>query len=102
MLGPLLAVLGVVAVAAVIRTRWRVRHSLYESLRMERHHQIEEARARALGETSPPAGRPSKVVDSGGALAVRETPVQLILGYAALLGALMVVLFGVVVLFGAR
>ena len=102
MLGSLLAVLGVVAVAAVVRTRWRVRHSLYESLRTERQQQIEQARARALGDSAPPAGRPSKVVESEGALAVRETPFQVVLGYAALLGAVVIVLFGVVVLLGAR
>lgn len=102
MLGPLLAVLGLVGVVAVMRTRWRVRHSLYESLRTERQRQIEEARARALGETPAPAGRPAKVVESGGGLAVRETPVQVVLGYAALLGALLAVLFGIVVLLGAH
>ena len=100
LLGPLIAVLGVVAVAAVIRTRWRVRHSLYETLRNERHRQIEEARARALGTTPASAAESPRVVESKGSLEVRETPLQIVLGYIALVVALLVVLLGVIVLVG--
>ena len=99
-LGLLIAALGLVAVLAVLRTRWRVRHSLYDSLRAERHRQVEEARARALGNATPTGDSSPRVIESKGDLKVRETTAQVLAGYAALVVALLLVLLGVVVLVG--
>ena len=101
MLGLLIAALGLVAVFAVLRTRWRVRHSLYDSLRAERQRQVEEARGRALGAGTAAGESPPRVIDSQGGLTVRETTAQVLAGHAALAVALLLVLLGVVVLVGA-
>jgi hypothetical protein len=56
LIGPLVAVIGVVAAAIVIRGRARTRRSLYASLRADRERRIREAKDHALAPRSRPGG----------------------------------------------
>ncbi len=92
LLPAVIAIFGVIAASFVIRTRYRVRQSLYTSLREQRAREIEKARHRALAGTSAEeAGR------AGG-----ESPLELTLGLISLAAALGLVLTGVVMAIGAR
>ncbi len=117
-LGTLTAVLGLTALAAVVRTRRRVRAPLYESLREERRRQVEETRDRIRGLRSPsspplaaaanpalgtalnpPAPLASDPPRPRSSMAAREEPLaQAVAGHAALLAALVSILLGVFLL----
>ena len=91
-----IAVLGVIATAFVVRTRYRVKHSLYTSVRRSRARQIERARRRALANAGPG--------DAGTSLTPRdgETALEMTLGLISLAAALGLVLMGILLAIGAR
>ncbi len=105
---PLISVVGVVATAIVLRTRWRVRASLYESLREERQSKIAMARVRI----SSPALRAvavapaqSLAIDSSAAREPAgeepsESRLHAAFGYVSLSAALLTILLGVLLLVG--
>src|SRR5581483_12521090 len=96
------------------RSRYREKQSLYETLRAERREQIEKARRRAVGEraatptpapaTESPAAAPTPARDGeppSGIAAIRAEAIQRgrgrnIVGVAALVASLVLVLLGVV------
>lgn len=87
----LIALLGVIATTFVIRTRYRVKHSLYTSVRMTQTRQVEEARRRVLAAAAAAEGiRPPG-----------ETALELTFGLISLVAALGLVLMGVVLAIGA-
>jgi hypothetical protein len=117
LIAPTVAVLGLIATFLVIRSRYREKQSLYETLRAERREQIEKARRRAISEAdepSPtptpaaatPASQPPEAVAPEGAppsgiAAIRAEAIQRgrtrsIAGVAALVASLVLVLLGVV------
>ncbi len=93
LLPPLVAVLGVIATAFIIRTRYRVKQSLYTSVRQQRAREILKARNRALAATT--AGDDS-------APARGESALEIAFGLTSLVAALGLVLMGVVMAIGAR
>jgi hypothetical protein len=92
LLPAVIAIFGVIATSFVIRTRYRVKQSLYKSLREQRARKIETARHRALAETTAEEAR-----RAGG-----ESPLELTFGLISLAAALGLVLTGVVMAIGAR
>ena len=98
----------------MLRTRRRVRHSLYEALREERRRQIEQVRAGPAGRSpgavdDPPADPPADAPADAPAdppeeepESIQESLAQLVTGHLALVGALVAILLGVVVLLGVR
>ncbi len=116
---PLIAAIGVVATAFVLRTRSRVRASLYDSLREERQKRIAEARSRAGSprpftvpvdegasapelQAVPPTPLPGASQDLLPAVPdpVPEARLHAFFGYLSLAAALLTVLLGVVMLIG--
>ena len=93
LLPPVVAVLGIIATAFVIRTRYRVRHSLYTSVRATRTRHVEEARRRALAAAAP-GGK--------GVASAAESVVETAFGLISLAAALGLVLMGVLLAIGAR
>jgi hypothetical protein len=67
LIGPLVAVVGLVAAAIVIRGRARTRRSLYASLRADRERRIREAKEHALA----PRSRPGGPITTGAPISVR-------------------------------
>ncbi len=102
--GPLVALLGLLAVVFVLRTRWRVRRSLYESLRAERQRQIEAAHRRGGGtggEASAGRGPAEPPVEAGVmAQRVRESRLQSAAGTAALVATVLLVVVGILLVVG--
>jgi len=118
LIAPTIAVLGLVATFLVVRSRYREKQSLYETLRAERREQIEKARRRAVGEraatptpapatespAAAPAAAPTPARDGeppSGIAAIRAEAIQRgrgrnIVGVAALVASLVLVLLGVV------
>ncbi len=94
----------------MLRTRRRVRHSLYEALREERRRQIEQVRAGPAGRSpsavdDPPADSPADAPadpPEEEPESIQESLAQLVTGHLALVGALVAILLGVVVLLGVR
>jgi hypothetical protein len=66
LIGPLVAVIGVVAATIVIRARARTRRSLYASLRADRERRIREAKDHALA----PRSRPGAPITTGTPISV--------------------------------
>lgn len=95
LLPPVIALLGVLATVFIVRTRYRVKHSLYKSVRQTRTRQIEEARRRALSAAGP-SGE-SVTVEPGG-----ETALEMAFGLISLAAALALVLMGVILAIGSR
>jgi hypothetical protein len=86
-----IAILGVIATTFVIRTRYRVKHSLYTSVRMTQTRQVEEARRRVLAAAAAAQGiRPAG-----------ESVLELTFGLISLVAALGLVLMGVILAIGA-
>jgi len=115
---PLIAAIGVFATAFVLRTRRRVRASLYDSLREERQERIAQARKRA-GNPAPISGPLDEGSSSPELQVVPPTPLPVasqalpavpapvpqrrlhaFFGYLSLAAALLTVLLGVVMLIG--
>src|SRR5919197_5774248 len=60
LIGPVVAVLGVIMVALVIRTKARAKTSLYASLRSDRERKVREIREKTLAPKSKPAAVAAK------------------------------------------
>lgn len=101
MLGPLVAVLGLLAAFIAVRTRWRVRQSLYESLRTERRRQVEQARGRVVAGDGPPLTPPPELAEPREIEVAEETFMQKVAAQLALVGALLAILLGVLLLIAA-
>lgn len=85
LIAPTVAALGLIATILVIRARYREKQSLYETLRVERQKQIQQARLRAIGDpnaTPPPA--PATPVPAPAAAAAPETPTPSLSGIASI------------------
>lgn len=95
LLPPVIALLGVVATVLVIRTRYRVKHSLYTSVRAGQTRHIERARKRALAAAAPGA-------HGVGLAAAGETALETAFGLISLAAALGLVLMGVLMAIGAQ
>jgi hypothetical protein len=99
-LAPLIAVIGLLATLFVIRTRWRVKKSLYSTLRAERTAQLEAQKKRA----TDPSYRlrhlptPVRAVEDGSG----ESLLHAVAGYVSLSAALMTVLLGVLLAIGSQ
>ena len=86
-------ILGVIATTFIIRTRYRVKHSLYTSVRQQHARQIERARDRALA---------SRATENAAVAGRAESALEVTLGLISLGAALGLVLMGVIMAIGVR
>jgi hypothetical protein len=96
LLPAVIALLGLIATLFVVRTRYRVKHSLYTSVRKNRTRQIEQARSRVLTAAARSGG------DAAAEAAGAENALEITFGLISLAAALGLVLIGVVLAIGTR
>lgn len=115
LIAPTVAVLGLIATFLVVRSRYKEKQSLYETLRAERRQQIDKARRRAMREETPsqpppatpppatevaagpaPEGAPPSGVAAIRAEAIQRGRARGVVGVAALVGSLALILLGVI------
>lgn len=93
--------IGLLATLFVIRTRWRVKKSLYSTLRAERTAQLEAQKRRATEPHGVQGSRPPSVSQRVPDDPSGESLLHAIAGYVSLSAALMTVLLGVLLAIGS-